>query len=255
MINIPFKSYGHLAKAFIRNNSQIILATSALAGVVSTAVTSGRAHVKAMDILRKEFPEGGWKFTDALRLTWACYLPAVISIGATSAAIIGGTVLSERRYAAMAAAYTVSQDVLEKYEDRVKELTGKKGESTRAAIAKDVIEGNLERPENKSVIITGDNVLISDSYSGRVFPSTITKVQKVLNQINSDLINGISSVSLNEVYQCLGLDQISMGDELGWSNGTTIEAKFTPTMLADESPAILMAFEPAPVTDWFKYQY
>ena len=79
------------------------------------------------------------------------------------------------------------------------------------------------------MIITGDNVLISDSYSGRVFPSTITKVQKVLNQINSDLINGISSVSLNEAYQCLGLEQISMGDELGWSNGTTIEAEFTPT--------------------------
>lgn len=196
MINIDFKTYGRLAGAFIKNNSQVILAASALAGVVSTAITSGKAHVKAMDLLREEFPEGGWKFTDALRLTWTCYLPAAISITATSAAIIGGTVLSERRYAAMAAAYTVSQDVLEKYEDRVKELTGKKGSDTRSAIARDVIEENLERPENKSVIITGDNVLISDSYSGRVFPSTITKVQKVLNQINSDLINGISSVSL-----------------------------------------------------------
>lgn len=255
MINIDFKSYGRLAGALIRNNSQVILAASALAGVVSTAVTAGRAHVKAMDILREEFPEGGWKFTDALRMTWQCYLPAAISIAATSAAIIGGTVLGERRYAAMAAAYTVSQDVLEKYEDRVNELTGKKGESTRASIAKDVIEANLERPENKQVIITGDNVLISDSYSGRVFPSTVTKVQKVLNQINSDLINGISSVSLNEVYQCLGLEQISMGDELGWCNGTPIEVEFTPTMLADESPALLMAFKPAPVTDWFKYQY
>lgn len=253
MINL--KSYAPLAKAFIRNNSQVILAASALAGVFSTAVTAGKAHVRAMDILREEFPEGGWKFTDALRMTWTCYLPAAISIAATSAAIIGGTVLSERRYAAMAAAYTVSQDVLEKYEDRVKELTGKKGSDTRSAIAKDVIEGNLNRPENGAVIITGDNVLISDAYSGRVFPSTIAKIQKVLNRINSDLINGISSVSLNEVYQCLGLEQISMGDELGWSNGTTIEAEFTPTMLADDSPALLMAFKPAPVTDWFKYQY
>ena len=255
MINIDFKTYGRLAGAFIKNNSQVILAASALVGVISTAITSSKAHVKAMDILREEFPEGGYKFTDALRLTWTCYMPAAISITATSAAIIGGTVLSERRYAAMAAAYTVSQDVLEKYEDRVKELTGKKGSDTRSAIARDVIEENLERPENKSVIITGENVLISDSYSGRVFPSTITKVQKVLNQINSDLINGISSVSLNELYQCLGLEQISMGDELGWSNGTTIEAEFTPTMLADESPALLMAFNPAPVTDWFRHQY
>lgn len=255
MINIDFKTYGRLAGAFLRNNSQVILAASALAGVVSTAVTAGKAHVKATDILREEFPEGGWKFTDALRLTWQCYLPAAISIAATSVAIIGGTVLSERRYAAMAAAYTVSQDVLEKYEDRVEELTGKRGETTRSAIAKDIIEENLERPSNKNVIITGDNVLISDAYSGRVFPSTVTKVQKALNQINSDLINGISSISLNEVYQCLGLEHISMGDELGWSNGTTIGAEFTPTMLADESPALLMAFKPAPVTDWFKYSY
>lgn len=59
MINIDFKTYGRLAGAFIRNNSQVILAASALAGVISTAITSGKAHVKAMDILREEFPEEG----------------------------------------------------------------------------------------------------------------------------------------------------------------------------------------------------
>jgi hypothetical protein len=51
------------------------------------------------------------------------------------------------------------------------------------------------------------------------------------------------------------LEQISIGNELGWTNGTTIEAGFTPTMLADDSPALLMTFRPSPTTDWFRHQY
>ena len=50
MINIDFKTYGRLAGAFIKNNSQVILAASALAGVIRTVPPIMAADVAVMEM-------------------------------------------------------------------------------------------------------------------------------------------------------------------------------------------------------------
>ena len=222
-------------------------------GVFSSAISAGRAHLKATDILREKFPDGEYSFREALKETWSTYLPPVISVSATVSAILGGSVLMNRKYSAAATAYALSQEMLSVYEENVKNIPGKKGETLRSNIAKDVIEER--QASGQSMIVMGDNVKFCDSFSGRVFSSTVNKVEKAVNLINNNLVNGISGTSMNELYQALGLEQISMGDEFGWSEGNIIEVSFSSTILSNGEPAVLVSFSPTPNSDWFRHVY
>ena len=192
------------------------------------------------------------KAKDVIKVTWKCYIPAVV-IGATSVAcLIGASSVSARRNAALAAAYKISESALIEYKDKVIETIGEKKEKAiRDEINKDRIEKN---PVSKSeVIITGKgDTLCMDYLTGRYFKSDIDKIKRAVNELNAKLLRE-SYVSLNEFYYELGLDGNELGGRVGWnSDKGLIDVDFTAGLDENGTPCLVMHFNSQPVYNFDK---
>ena len=92
----------------ISKNSPHILTGIGCAGVVSTAVLAVKATPKATIILEKEEEYRERKRLQSLtkmekvKLTWKCYIPAVVMGATTIGCIIGANTVNMRRNAALA---------------------------------------------------------------------------------------------------------------------------------------------------------
>ena len=69
------------------------------------------------------------------------------------------------------------------------------------------------------------------------------------------MINGEDYISLNEFYYELGLDSVSIGDELGWNiSSGTIELDFSAQLDTDGVPCIVIDYMVAPKRGFNSYR-
>ena len=60
-------------------------------------------------------------------------------------------------------------------------------------------------------------------------------------------------VSLNDFYYELGLENIELGEELGWNvNNGLVELNFSSQLSSDETPCLVMNYNIAPRYDYYK---
>ena len=88
--------------------------------------------------------------------------------------------------------------------------------------------------------------------SGRYFKSTIEKIRQAENDINYRL-NREDSVSLNELYDLLGLDSIDIGDRVGWNlrdKSDLLDIRFSSTISKDGEAVLVMSYDVVP-TFWY----
>jgi len=197
----------------ISKNSPHILTGLGCAGVISTAVLTGRATPKALEILQEEREYRNKKRVqqpskfEEIKLTWKCYIPAGI-VGLTSiGCIIGANTVNMRRNAALAALYSLSETAFRDYKTKVVQQLGKaKDTAIKDDIAKDYV---AKHPINdNNVIMLGDGeILCIDKLSGRPFKSDYQTVRKVFNDLDWSLRSEMW-LDLNELYFALGLEPI-----------------------------------------------
>lgn len=221
---------------FIQKNSPYILTGLGCAGVVSTAVMTGKAAIKAHEKTKeveKEMKDEGCsdelELKDKVKITWKYFVPPAI-MGATSVAcIIGAQSVNTRRHAALASLYTLSEQTLKDYRENVKELVGKnKEEKAYDKVQQDRVIQNP--PKDGQIILTEKgNTLFKDSYSGRFFKSDIEALRRVENELNH-MINHQMWVPVNDLYSVIGLEPTKLGDDIGWDPDQLIEFKFIPTI-------------------------
>ena len=248
---MQIKSIVMKAGNFLQKNSPYILTGLGCAGVVSTAVMTGKAAIKANDRIKQERKELEEKyecetidpdFKTKAKLTWKYFVPPAI-MGATSVAcIIGAQSVNTRRHAALASLYTLSEQTLKDYRENVKELVGKnKEEKAYDKVQQDRLVA--EPPKDGSIILTNKGeTLFRDSYSGRYFKSDIETLRKIENELNHNIVHQLW-VSVNDLYYLIGLDSIKLGDDIGWDPDQLIEFKFIPTIYKDEDVCIILDYE------------
>jgi len=247
-------------------HSPEILTGIGIAGMITTTVMAVRATPKAIELIEKEkdrqnrellkkAEENGHdtcnyierlKPIDIIKTTWKCYIPAAIIGGLSIACLIGANSVNARRNAALATAYTLSESALKEYQEKVIETIGKKKEqSVRDAIAKDRIDKNPV--SSREVIITEKgNTLCYDSISGRYFKSDIDKLKKVENELNRRMRDEMY-ISLNEFYHEIGLNPISIGDDIGWNiDRGYIELNFSSQLTDDGNPCLVIDYQVTP---------
>lgn len=230
-------------------HSPEILTGLGIAGMVTTTVFAVRATPKALRLIEEKKAEDGTdevKPIDVVKTCWKCYIPAAV-IGVTSiGCLIGASSVSARRTAALAAAYQLSETALTEYKDKVVQVIGEKKEAVvRDEIAKDRAEKAIVT-DKRDVIFTGKGeTLCLDYYSGKLFKSDIEAIKKAVNELNRRM-NIDMYVSLNELYDELGLDHTGAGDDLGWSidNGL-IDVEFSAQLVNDQ-PCIVLNYTIAP---------
>ena len=216
---------------FVVRNSHHILTGLALLGIGASVALSVHADRQMQE----------WDIDDFKRLTKEqrikiyakVYAPPAIAILATGACVI--------------LAYEGTRQVYDRYRASVQDRLGpeEKTISQNAASKMDPY------PRDTAVVCGEGDVLFYDAYSGRYFKSTVNKIDRVVNELNYTLLREMC-VSLNEFYAGIGLEGISLGDQLGWNEQRQIEVHYGAQGSDDGKAVVVVDFVVEPTEKRFK---
>lgn len=136
-----WKALTKTAKRTLSRNSSKILLGLGIAGAFTAVGFAITATPKAMILLEEKKQELGVEKLDAktiVKTAAPVYIPTAISMGVSTGCIIAASSVNDRRNAALAAAYTMSETALRSYQDKVVETVGpEKAKEIKEAVALD----------------------------------------------------------------------------------------------------------------------
>lgn len=201
----------------LAKQSPLICTCLGAAGVIATAVLTGRATIKAVRIAdgmdRFDLDEGKTIYPsqqEIVKAVWKEYIPAAATGLATITLIFGANALNKKQQATIMSAYALLDQTYREYKNKVKEVLGKESEEK--------VEDAIAREKCKAypTIPTGDNLLFFDPFYGEPFERTMLEVQEAEYRLNQKFaIEG--EATLNDFYELLSLSPISTGDYIGWT--------------------------------------
>ena len=236
-------------KDYIVKHSPAILVGVGVTGMIGSTILAVKATPKALKLIEESKEE--WELDklskkQVFKLVWKLYLPAAITTVASAGCIIGSCVVNDKRNAALATAYSLSERAFRTYRDEVISTIGeKKEQELRNSISQKEVE--KDKPDSNTIILTSKgNTLCKDTISGRYFRSDIDTIKKICNEANRRLLTE-NYISLNEFYDLLGLDKVKDGDYIGWNVGNGfIEVSFDACISPDDEPCIVMDYNDTP---------
>lgn len=244
------------AQRYAVRNSPGLLTGLGVAGVISTAVLTAKAAVRADRLIEnatielRQKQRGSLSNREKVEIAWKEFIPPAVVAAVTIAAILGANHISSRRTAAVAAAFKISEKMAEEYRQKVVETMGpQKEEMVRSAVAKERIE-SVEGVG--SLVLTGAQEIYFDAWSGRAFVSTRDKVDAAVNQINHQ-INHEWAASVSEFYDALNLPRTALSDNFGWNTDEPLDPYYTSTLLDDRRAAVEIRFNTQPFGNFYKH--
>lgn len=233
-------------KSVVTANSPVLLVGAAVAGVVATGVLAAKAGYKARGIVDEaEAERGPLKTQEKLSLTWLCYAPPVITGVSTIASCLGVHIIHTKRHAALAGLYAITANKLDDYRDEAEKLLGtKKSQQLNDSLAQSWLD---EHPIDTSqiTVVEGGTQLMLDMWTQRPFMSTMNKIDAAVNECNAMLIDE-GELSLNMFYDRIGLEEVPMGDDWGWSGKDRVKIQYNPAINKDGSSVITISFRKDP---------
>ena len=240
-------------KSVVKHSPEILTGMG-IAGMIASTVLAVKATPKALHLLEEAALEKDayvheLTVPEKVKACWKCYIPATVTGVTSIACLIGASTVSSKRNAALAAAYTLTDSALREYQDKVVETIGEKKEQlVRDKVAEERIKNNPISTTTNEVVITdktGD--LCFDVWSSRYFKSDIEKLRKAENEVNRMMLED-GSVSLNDFYYEVGLQETKIGYDLGWEYGRDGFVKLQLSSQLDENgtPCIVLDFRIAP---------
>lgn len=232
----------------VKHNSPMILTGLAVGGVVTTAVLAVRATPKAMAAIDRDQPDGTtltkW---EVVKTVWPLYVPAVLTGAATIASIIGAQSINSRRQAALIGAFTITEGAFQEYREQVTEALGKtKEQQVRDKVIQKRVD---ENPPTDFVVMGGGNVLCFDTYTGRYFESTQEKIRAAQNDFN-EMLEGDIYLALNEFYAILGIEEATVGEQVGFAVENRLKIEFSSGLAPDGRPYLAMSYRALPRQDY-----
>lgn len=235
-----------------------ILMSLGIAGMMFSTVWGVRATVKATELVKaKESSDVNsiqkLSNKEIVKLVWKLYIPSAASLVVSIPCIIAGNRVANKRYTALATAYTITETAMQEYADNTIKLVGERKEKDiREAVAKNQV-ANTAPQGPASIILTGDgDSLFLESISGRYFKSSWNKIQKAANALNERAIKdgGEGWIYLNDWFDELGLEATAMGDQIGWdlSKGakSLIDIETSSHMTPDKVPVGAISYRNYP---------
>ena len=232
------------APTFVLRNSHHILTGLALLGVGASVALSVRAdrimHEWDIDEFKQLTKE------QRIKLYARIYTPPAIAILATGACIVVAHSISVKRESSLLLAYEGTRSMYDRYRASVQDRLGPE--------EKEIAEESASKtqPLPRETIVYGEgDCLFYDAYSGRYFKSTVNKIDRVVNELNYTLLREMC-VSLNEFYAGIGLEGISLGDQLGWNEQRQIEVHYGSRVTEEGRACIVLDFVIEPTERWYK---
>lgn len=239
-------------KPFASKHESEILMAMGIGGMIFSVCWAIKATVKttrAIDKYKETYGKEKLSAKEIFKLSWKEYLPVVVSSCASIPCIIASNKISNKRYAALATAYTVTEAALQEYQDKTKEIVGdKKAKEIEESISKDKIEKTYTGG-NQIILSNNGDSLFYEPISGRYFMSTWNNIEKAANELNSDAISSMTGyTSLNDWFEKLGLEATDVGDEIGWdvTSGSIIDISISSHITKDNIPCGAISYNKRP---------
>jgi len=245
---MSFKHFGALSRSVednIRRNSPSILMGLGIAGMFAAMISAVRVTPKALGDIenaKKDYKKEQLSKKELVKATYKRYIPAAATSVAATACLIGSASISNRRNAALATAYSLSETAFRTYREKVVEAVGQqKEQAVRDEVAKEQLARNPMGAQ--TVILAGDGeVLCFDATSGRYFTASVDRLRRAEHTINKRLRLEMY-VSLNEFYYEIGLPPVKMGDDLGWNiDKHDLELRFSSHLTEKEAPCLVLDY-------------
>lgn len=233
--------------AVVKKHDAEILTGLGIAGMITGTVLAVKATPKALELIEeKKKEEEKLDTVEVVKTVWKCYIPAALLETLSVTCLIFASVTSNKRNAALAMAYSLSEGALKEYQDKVVETIGeKKEQKIRDEIAKDKITSNPV--ENNNVIFTKNgHTLCYDAICGRYFESDIESIRRAENEANRWMLEE-NYIALNDLYDLMDLPPSAIGAELGWNmNDGYIDMVFSTELATDGRPCLVVSFRKPP---------
>ena len=247
------------SKQFLTKNSTTILMGLGTVTAVSSVAMAIKETPKAITKMYekvKEIPKTdlydkiGWKET--LKSTWKCYIPTVLLAGTSLTCFFAAMHITSGKVVALSSAVAASQQIAEKYQQEVIDIIGKDKERD---IRKKVNESNISEtpvPSKSGLVVFGSgDTLVFDEVSGRYFLSDKESIRTAMNDFNQQVIWGLTQ-DLNDWYDVVGLEQITIGEYLGWNADRLMDISFDSMIAPNGEPCIVLNYLVQPSVNFKK---
>lgn len=227
----------------IVKQSPIILAGTAIIGVGATGYLAYKAGLKVSEVLRNAEEEKGEPLTkeEKIQTGWKLCVPPVVSGTLTVGAIVASTAISEKRRAALAGLYAISETALKDYQKKIEETYGpKKEQDIRDRVAADKVRHDTVPWDDGSY---NELVPVKDGLTGRIKPSSRDIIVRAINEMNSAILDGDMCWSLNDFYISIGWDPCDLGSETGWNLSNLARPYFTSALTSEMRPILVLGWD------------
>ncbi len=248
---------------YASDNAPALFTGAAVVGTIVTGVLSGRAAIRANQIVHNYEQEAQHLTGDeeyranaqkVAELTWLEYIPPTIAGACTIICIVAANRIGTRRTAAVAAALALTERAYDEYKEKVVEKLGENRErKIKDEIAQDQVNRNPV-PDSQIVFLDGTaSQLCYEAYTGRYFVSDMETIRKAANDINYQ-INTNNYASLGDFHDAIGLDRCEVSDEMGWNLDRLLELDFSSTLTAQGQPCMVMRYNVSPIRNYHRLQ-
>jgi len=232
------------AEKLVIDNSPLILSALGAGASVLASVQFTKATFKAAKriqdaqfVINTHEKSRPMSKGEKVELVWKLYILPAGTLGIAVSSIVLAQRINMKRAAALAAAYSLSQDHFDEYREKILAKFGTtKEQQARDEIAQD----QVNRTENRLVLVDSTDVLCFDQYSERYFRGSMERLKQAMNTINFRL-NTRGFASLSDFYELIGLKPTVWSDEVGWNNKNQLDLHFSSTLTQEGQPCI--AFE------------
>lgn len=260
--------WARVSKTKLVDHSPTILSGLAVGGLVATVALAVRATPAAMDKIRSlrddKAAEAGPLLKDQdtarydaltsveiVKATWTCYIPATITGAATIACVIGANQIGLRQKVALAGAYALAESAFREYKDEVvKQFGANKERKVDEAITERKVQ--QMRPDAQVIITGGGDQLCFDELTGRYFRSDADKIRRAELDLKATVLKDMFA-DHNIFYSLLGLEDVLIGEALGWNIDHLPEVIFSSHLAPDGTPCLAVRFQYLPKVDYLKY--
>lgn len=215
---------------FFNKNSPTILTGFGIVGTVGTGLLAYRSGMRAHEIIERhhkdmELVDDDDK--DAKRAVMSetvkdmvpVVMPPVIMGAFTIGCIFMSNKINAQRIAVLATAYGFSEKKLRDYENKMTEILGeKRTQDIRESISRDHVEEFKEKygnPGSYPIPYGFGELPTIDEFSKRVFGCSCQKIDAIVAKLSARVFSE-NYVSLNDLYDELGIERVQMGYKFGW---------------------------------------
>lgn len=231
-----------------KKHSPELLTGFGIAGMLTTTVIAVKQTPKAMKKIEEKKEELGKEklsVKETVVTTWKCYIPAVVTAAASTAALVGSTTISLNRNTVLATGLAISEAARREFEEKAEEVIGEK---KVAQIKEEVAKEDMKRhdiPTSSSLTMVGGSgtVLCHETVTNQYFISDHETVRRIINDLNSRLMREMY-LTVNEYTDAFNIDHVPWGNDMQWdANKRMLDPRYYADLTKDGRPCLVIDFD------------